>query len=615
MKLKERKVTEKAENIVLDTSVVIEGLVSNKIKSKEISPKKIFVHEAVIAELEHQANGGREKGYLGLEELKELRLLSKKFDFEIVYAGRRQSEGEVRMARSGAIDALIRELAYTEGAYLLTADRVNALAAEAKGISVILFEFEKEIKALMFEKYFDEQTMSVHIKENVKPCAKRGKPGDWKLVDVDEPLDRDTVQEMAKQIVEEAVRREDGFVEIERPGTTIVQLGKYRTVIARPPFADGWEITLVRPVKKLSLDDYDLSEKLKKRLGGQAEGVLIAGAPGMGKSTFTQALTEFYAKQNKIIKTIEAPRDLIVPDNVTQYAIAQGSSQEIHDILLLSRPDYTIFDEMRNISDFLLFADLRLAGVGMVGVIHATKPVDAIQRFIGKIEMGVIPHVVDTVIFIKNGMVAKTFSITMEVKVPSGMTEADLARPTVVINDFETNKQEFEIYSYGSDTVVIPVTETSRGSPIEELAKLTIERELQRYADQVEVKIDSANKCTIFVPEHDIAGIIGKQGKNIEMLEKMLGMSIEVKELTTQNRKKKMHGNVIDFQYETNGRKITLKVDPEYSGRNVMIYVKDNLLMTANVGKQGMIEIREEHKLGKTLGNALKYKENVEVRV
>ena len=613
MKLKERKVTEKIEKIVVDTSVIIEGLVSKKLKEKEIAPKKIIVHEAVIAELEHQANGGREKGFLGLDELKELIELSKKFKFEIVYAGRRQTEADVRMAKSGAIDAMIRDLAYQEKAYLFTADKVNALAAEAKGIPVILFEFEKEMKPLMFEKYFNETTMSLHIKENVKPAAKRGKPGDWELIDVDEPLDGKIIEEMAKQIVEEATRRKDGFIEIERKGSTIVQLGRYRTVIVRPPFSDGWEITIVRPVKKLSLEDYHLSDKLKTRLATKAEGVLIAGAPGMGKSTFTQALTEHYAKQNKIIKTIEAPRDLIVPDNVTQYAIAQGSSQEIHDILLLSRPDYTIFDEMRNTSDFALFSDLRLAGVGMVGVIHATKPVDAIQRFIGKIEMGVIPHVVDTVVFIKNGEVAKTFGITMEVKVPSGMTEADLARPIVVINDFETGKLEYEIYSYGEQTVVVPVTETSRGSPIEELAKLTIERELQRYADQVEVKIDSANKCTIFVPEHDIAGIIGKQGKNIEMLEKMLGMSIEVQELTHKT-KKKMYGTPIDFKYETNGRKITLKIDPDYTGRNVMIYVKGDLLMTANVGKQGVIEIREEHKLGKTLKNALQYKENVEVR-
>ncbi len=615
MKVKEQKIKESVEKLVVDTSVLIEGVVSEKLASKEITPETILIHEAVIAELEGQANAGKEKGYLGLEEIKKIRDVAKKFDINIVYAGRRQNESEIRLAKSGAIDAMIRELAYTEDAHFITADRVNALAAQAKGIKVILIEFEKEIKDLTFEKYFDATTMSLHIKENTKPVAKRGKPGEWELVEVDNILNRRTVESMAKEIIEEATRRENSSIEVEREGSTIVQLGRYRTVIVRPPFSDGWEITLVRPVKRLSLEDYSLSEKLKTRLSGKAEGVLIAGAPGMGKSTFTQALTEYYSKQNKIIKTIEAPRDLVVPDTITQYAIGLGSPEEIHDILLLSRPDYTIFDEMRNKDDFELFADLRLAGVGMVGVIHATKPIDAIQRFIGKIEMGVIPHIVDTVIFIKNGAVDKTFSVSMEVKVPAGMTEADLARPCVVINDFETEKQEYELYSYGNDTVVIPVTEIkARGNPVQELAKLAIQTELQRYADEVEVDITSDNSCTIYVPEHDIAGIIGKQGKNIEMLEKAIGMSIDVQELKG-NRKKKKQGEPAYFKSEITNKYIILKVDGNYAGKNVYIYVDEELLMTANVGKNGEIKIGSEHKLGKTLRNAISSRGNVEVRL
>jgi ATPase len=72
----------------------------------------------------------------------------------------------------------------------------------------------------------------------------------------------------------------------------------------------------------------------------------------------------------------------------------------VRDILLLSRPDYTVYDEVRNTSDFELYKDLRLTGIGLVGVIHATRAVDSIQRFLGTIEMGVIPQVIDTVIYI-----------------------------------------------------------------------------------------------------------------------------------------------------------------------------------------------------------------------
>ncbi|MCX8176048.1 MAG: ATP/GTP-binding protein, partial [Candidatus Bathyarchaeota archaeon] len=81
---------------------------------------------------------------------------------------------------------------------------------------------------------------------------------------------------------------------------------------ARPPFSDGLEVTIVKPIVKLKLEDYKLSEKLTARLKEKAEGILIAGPPGSGKTTFASSLAEFYMSQGKIVKTLEAPRDLQV---------------------------------------------------------------------------------------------------------------------------------------------------------------------------------------------------------------------------------------------------------------------------------------------------------------
>jgi ATPase len=67
-----------------------------------------------------------------------------------------------------------------------------------------------------------------------------------------------------------------------------------------------------------------------------------------------------YHKENAIIKTIESPRDLQLSDEIVQYSFTYGSHDEIRDILLLSRPDYTVYDEVRNKSDFELYKDLRL---------------------------------------------------------------------------------------------------------------------------------------------------------------------------------------------------------------------------------------------------------------
>jgi len=517
------------EKLVPDTSVIIDGLVSRQIKKEELVVQEIIIHEALLSELEHQANLNKASGFLGLDEIDRLRELETKEKLKIGYGGRKPTAYEIKGAKLGDIDSLIRDLAFTEGATLFTADKVQARVGKARGLHVIFVALEKKKKTLKLEKFFDEITMSVHLRENFKPYAKKGQPGNWKFTFVDEkPIQVEALREISREIIEEAHVRRDSFVEIERPGSTIVQLGLFRIVITRPPLSDGWEITAVRPVKKLRLEDYKLSEKLLNRIAEQAEGILIAGSPGMGKSTFVQALAEYYAEQNRTVKTVESPRDLVLPDSVTQYAISHGDAQEIHDILLLTRPDNTLFDEMRNTADFMLFADLRLAGIGMAGVVHATNPIDAIQRFVGRIELGVIPQVIDTVIFIKDGKVHKVLNLQMLVKVPSGMTEADLARPVVVVSDFETGTLEFELYSYGEETVVIPVKEAATEiSGIQKLAAERIKQVMERYTPDVKVEMLSDQKAAVYVPEKLIPRIIGKQGSNIIQLEKQLDWMFE----------------------------------------------------------------------------------------
>ncbi len=584
------------EKIVPDTSVIIEGLVSEKISKKELKVKEIIIHEAVLAELEHQANLNKAIGFLGLDEINRLKDLKVELNFK----GMRPKASEIRYASLGEIDSMIRQLAFEDDATLLTADKVQAKVAEAKGMKVMYIEPDIKARKLKLDGFFDNTTMSVHLRQNVQPYAKKGFPGKWDFVELRKNiLKEEEIQNISREIIEEAKLRKDSFIEIERPGSTIVQLGRYRIVITKPPFADGWEITAVRPVRKLGLEDYKLSDKLMERIGEQAEGVLVAGSPGMGKTTFSQALSEFFASKEKIVKTVEAPRDLVLPENITQYAISHGDAQEIHDILLLSRPDYTIFDEMRNTSDFKLFADLRLAGVGMVGVVHATNPIDAIQRFIGRVEMGVIPQVIDTVVFIKNGYIEKVLGLKMTVKVPSGMTEADLARPVVVVNDFENNKLEYEIYSYGEQTVVIPVQETGEKGGAHRLASETIKREISKYSDNVKVEVVSDNKCIVRVPDRDIARIIGKQGQHINEIEKRLGIGIDVQELEKEEKNR-------EIQYDMNIKKknIAFDIGIKMQNKDVDIYIGSAYFMTAKAGSSGIINIKKNNNIGKRLMKA-----------
>jgi ATPase len=251
-------IMEKYDKLVPDTSVIIDGVLSGKIENKEIKVNELIIPEAVMAELENQANQNKSIGFYGLDEIKKLRNLVDSMRF----AGEKPKFFDIREARLGIIDALIRQIAYEEDAVLMTSDKVQARVAEAKGIKLLhIKKEEKEVK-IKLESFFDEMTMSVHLRDNVIPSAKKGRPGSWDFAELSKkPITKEEIQDIAREIVEEAEKRRDGFVEIERPGSTIVQLGLYRIVICRPPFADGWEITAVRPVKQLNLDDYKMSEK------------------------------------------------------------------------------------------------------------------------------------------------------------------------------------------------------------------------------------------------------------------------------------------------------------------------------------------------------------------
>src|SRR3989338_420047 len=597
------------ERIVPDTSVITEGLISARLKSKEIKVNEILIHEAVLSELEHQANMGRSIGLLGLEELKELREISEKLKFEVKFIGRRPGAAEIRHASLGEVDSMIRDLAYNEDATLVTGDKVQSKVAEAKGIKFIYIEPIIKQKKLKLDKYFDDETMSVHLRENLIPYAKKGFPGNWKVVRLGtKKLTNEEIVDIAKEIAEEAKIRKDSFIEIERRGSSIIQLGKYRIVITRPAFSDAYEITAVKPIKQLKIEEYNLNEKLRRRIEEQAEGVLIAGSPGHGKSTFASALANFYADREKTVKTVEAPRDLQLGDNITQYAISYGSSQEIHDVLLLSRPDYTIFDELRNTEDFRLFADLRLSGIGLVGVLHATNPVDAIQRFIGRTELGVIPQVIDTVLFIKNGNVNKVLSLKIMVKVPSGMTEADLARPVVEIRDFNNDKLEYEIYSYGEETVVIPVQNESKKSGLRELASRHIENELSRMIPNIKAEVISENKAKIFVPEADIGKVIGKKGERINEIEKKLGISIDVESLGESKME-------VKYNVSDRSKFLVFYIDSRYTGNEVDFYSEGHYLLSAKVGNKGEIKVHKKSKIGNNLEKILNDRKELVLKV
>ena len=336
-----------------------------------------------------------------------------------------------------------------------------------------------------------------------------------------------------------------------------------------------------------------------ERFSDGAEGILISGAPGSGKSTLASGLANFYHNKGKIVKTFESPRDLQVDPGVTQYSKLDGSFDNTADILLLVRPDYTIFDEVRRKEDFGTFADLRLTGVGMVGVVHANSPLDAIQRFIGKIELGIIPNILDTVVFVRDGGIQKVYDLELKVKVPTGMTESDLARPVIEIRNFENNVLEHEIYTFGEENVIVPVGKKVDKVGIEKLAEDKIRETFKRYDPRVEVEILSDNRVKVLVDERYIASIIGRGGSNISEIEKYLKVHIDVVQKNTDELPSM--SDDIPFTFSESKTALLLIVDRDYTSRHADIHVNGKFISSVRIGKKGQIKIPKRSNIARNL--------------
>ncbi|MFX0058059.1 MAG: ATPase, T2SS/T4P/T4SS family [Candidatus Hodarchaeota archaeon] len=531
------------DKFACDTSVIFNGLILDIIEDGELGEKpEIYISNIVVAEVEYRTNIQKEIGFFGLHVLRELRKLHNEEKIILHIIGKRPTREEIKMAPGGELDALIRDLALKNNAILITADRIQGDVGVFEGLE-IMYVKEKAIPkkvgplSLKLLEFFDETTMSIHLKRALPPYAKKGSPGNWYLQRVrDEPLSSKTIEDIAIEIIENVREDEHSFIEIEKYGAVVAQLREFRIVITRPPFSNDVEITAVRPLVNLTLSDYSIDAKLHKRLK-KAEGILVSGAPGAGKSTFSAALANFYLEQNKVVKTLESVRDLQVKPEITQYTKLEGNLENSADILLLVRPDFTIFDEVRTTKDFEIYSDFRLSGVGMVGVVHSSSAIDAIQRFIGRIELGMLPSIIDTIIFIEGGDITSVLVLKMTVKVPHGFRDKDLARPVVEVRDFKSDLLAYEIYSFGQDIVINPI------NPVK------------------------ASKTKVYSK----SGVFRYKGDDRR----------------------------IDLTINVEKQKVVIQADSEYASRNIIIYSDGQEIFTGSLSRNASISLSLSNKEGR----------------
>jgi ATPase len=89
-------------------------------------------------------------------------------------------------------------------------------------------------------------------------------------------MNKKEMNEFIQKIYDEIDSRDDGVMEIDRKLSKVLQLGPYRIVIVYPPLSDGLEMTIVKPIKTLTMEDYKLEKDVFELLRNKAKGILIS---------------------------------------------------------------------------------------------------------------------------------------------------------------------------------------------------------------------------------------------------------------------------------------------------------------------------------------------------
>ena len=215
-----------------------------------------------------------------------------------------------------------------------------------------------------------------------------------------------------------------------------------------------------------------------------------------------------------------------------------------------------------------------------MGVIHSSTAIDAIQRFIGRLELGVIPSVLDTIIYIEAGRIARVLEVKMTVKVPAGLIESDLARPVVEVRDFETNEAAYEMYTFGEQTVVIPLeNENINHVKVDARTLQDITEAIEQFTTQHVVLVPKdryGRRFEIQCAQSDIPMIVGRGGENIRMLERSFHVKLDVNK-SEKNQFISGYAIVKDNMLAIRKRTLIISFPKQLKNSNIQFYTEDKI--------------------------------------
>jgi len=202
------------------------------------------------------------------------------------------------------------------------------------------------------------------------------------------------------------------------------------------------------------------------------------------------------------------------------------------DILFLARPDFIVYDEVRKTKDFEVFGDCRLAGLGLLGVTHSASALEAIQRMIGRVELGILAQILTTVIHVDKGEIGEVLQLAMAVKAPSGM-QSDLARPVIQVKRYPDGKVLNEIFSFGEQICIVDADGQASGDEMTPTQLLASAQLKDRLSEDYGIRIHhvkfSGGSVEIYTDDSAIGALVGQGGSTVKALEEQYEVKISIK--------------------------------------------------------------------------------------
>jgi len=142
------------------------------------------------------------------------------------------------------------------------------------------------------------------------------------------------------------------------------------------------------------------------------------------------------------------------------------------------------------------------------------------------------------------------------------------------------------------------------------LAEERIMQEVRRFDPDAEVTLVSDNRAVVRVDNEVVPILIGKKGVTVTKLEEKLGVKIDVEPLAPSSS-----GKEARYEVKEVGNRIDLVFENDLTGTVANVYVGDEFLFSATIGKKSVIRVSKKSDLGRSLLRALVSKQRIRVLV